>query len=132
MKPQTILLYDGECSFCNRTVQWIIVRDPRANIKFASQQGELGMQLRAHYKIPDDVDSLVFIDQNKAYVYSEAALRVTKHLHRAWPFMQLLLVIPVSIRNAAYRYFAKHRYQWFGKQHACLIPTPEIRARYLD
>lgn len=129
---KTILLYDGECSFCNGAVQWIIPRDPHHHIYFAAQQGELGQALRKQYGISDEIDSLVLVDRGKAYVYSAAAIKAAKYLHRAWPLVQLLLLIPAFIRDPIYRYVAKHRYQWFGKQQACLLPTPEIRARYLD
>jgi len=132
MNTYTILLYDGECSFCNNTVQWIIARDPHANIRFAAQQGKLGQELLAKHHIPKEIDSLIVIDRDKAYVHSEAAIRLTKYLHRAWPLAQALYIIPSFIRNAAYRYFANHRYQWFGKAQACMLPTPDIRARYLD
>jgi len=132
MNTHTILLYDGECSFCNGAVQWIIARDPQANIRFASQQGKLGRELLTKHHIPVDIDSLILIDHNKAYVYSDAAIRLTKYLHRAWPLAQVLYIVPSFIRNAAYRYFAKHRYQWFGKAQACMLPTPDIRSRYLD
>lgn len=132
MNTHTILLYDGECSFCNGAVQWIIARDPHANIRFASQQGELGQQLLDKHKLPVEIDSLILIDQDKAYVYSDAAIRLTKYLHRAWPLAQAMYIIPGFIRNSAYRYFAKRRYQWFGKAKACMLPTADIRARYLD
>lgn len=127
-----ILLYDGECSFCNGAVQWIIARDPHSHVYFASQQGELGQALKAKHQIADEVDSLILIDNGKAYIYSSAAIRVSKYLHGGWPLLQLLILVPPFIRNAFYRYVAKHRFRWFGKQQACLLPTPEIRARYLD
>jgi len=129
---KTILLYDGECSFCNGAVQWIIPRDPHAHIHFAAQQGEVGVLLTQHYSIPKDIDSLILIDKGKAYLYSAAVLRASKYLHRAWPLVQLLLIVPGFIRNPLYRAFAKNRYRWFGKQQSCLLPTPQIRARYLD
>lgn len=129
---KTILLYDGECSFCNGAVQWIIARDPRHSIYFAAQQGNLGQALKQQYHIAADIDSLILIDGGKAYLYSAAAIRVCKYLHKAWPLVQLFQIIPSIIRDPAYRLFAKNRYRWFGKQQACLLPTPEIRARYLD
>lgn len=129
---KAILLYDGECSFCNGAVQWIIARDPRQHVYFASQQGELGQALKAKYKISDELDSLVLIDEGKAYIYSSAVIRVSKYLHSAWPMLQIFALIPPFVRNSLYRYVAKHRYRWFGQQQACLLPTPEIRARYLD
>lgn len=129
---KTILLYDGECSFCNGAVQWIIPRDPQGSIHFAATQGELGQLLKGQHHIPENIDSLILIDKGKAYLYSTAVLRASKYLHRAWPLVQLLLIVPSFIRNPLYRLFAKNRYRWFGKQQACLLPTPQIRARYLD
>lgn len=132
IKQDQVLLYDGECSFCNGAVQWIIARDPEANISFAAQQGEIGQSLILKHHVPADVDSLIFIDGGKAYIYSDAALKLCSYLHGRWPLAQYLAIIPRFLRNAVYKFVAKNRYTWFGKQQACMIPTPEIRARYMD
>lgn len=130
--PSLIVLYDGQCSFCNGATQWIIARDREANVSYAAIEGELGQRLFKQYGIPAHLDSLICIDNNKAYLYSSGAIRVTKYLDGPWKLIYLLKFIPTFIRNPLYRIFAKHRYRWFGKQQACLLPTPAIRQRFLD
>jgi len=130
--PSVIVLYDGQCSFCNSATQWIIARDRTAKVSFAAIEGELGQRIFKQYEIPAQVDSLICIDNNKAYLYSSGAIRITKYLDGAWKLIYLLTIIPTFIRNPIYRFFAKNRIRWFGKQQACLLPTPEIRQRFLD
>lgn len=130
--PSLIMLYDGQCSFCNAASQWIIARDRKAKISFAAIEGEIGQRLIQHFHISSNIDSLICIDNDKAYLYSSGAIRVTKYLDGAWKLIYLLTIIPTFIRNPVYRWFGKNRYRWFGKQQACLLPTPEIRRRFLD
>ncbi|MCR8656737.1 thiol-disulfide oxidoreductase DCC family protein [Paenibacillus endoradicis] len=130
--PALIVLYDGQCSFCNGATQWIIARDRTAKVSYAAIEGELGQLLIQQFNIPSNVDSLICIDNNKAYLYSSGAIRVTKYLDGAWKLFYLLTIIPTFIRNPVYRFIAKNRYRWFGKQQSCLLPTPEIRRRFLD
>ena len=127
-----IVLYDGQCSFCNGATQWIIARDRTAKVSFAAIEGELGQRLIQQFHIHTNLESLICIDNNKAYLYSSGAIRITKYLDGAWKLIYLLTIIPPFIRNPFYRLFAKHRFRWFGKQQACLLPTPEIRQRFLD
>lgn len=129
---KTIVLYDGQCSFCNGATQWIIARDRHAKVSFAAIEGDLGQQLMKKYQIPAEMDSLICIDNDKAYLYSSGAIRVTKYLDGAWKLVYFLTIIPPFIRNPLYRFFAKNRYRWFGKQQSCMLPTPEIRRRFLD
>lgn len=130
--PSLIVLYDGQCSFCNGATQWIITRDRKAKLSFAAIEGELGQRLIQQFNIPSSLDSLICIDKDKAYLYSSGAIRITKYLDGAWKLIYLLTIIPTFIRNPVYRWFANNRYRWFGKQQACLLPTPEIRRRFLD
>lgn len=132
LRNKTIVLYDGECSFCNGAATWIIARDQHGKVSFAALQGPIGQALLHHYNIPRHIDSMICIDNDKAYLYSSGPLRVAKHLDGAWKLLYCLTIIPAFIRNPFYRFFAKNRFRWFGKQQACLLPTPSIRKRYLD
>ena len=105
---------------------------PEAKFKFAALQSTLGGELRARHEIPDGLDSLVLIEDGRAYTESTAALRIARQLTRPWPFAYALRAIPRAVRDWAYRAFAARRYLLFGRSEMCRIPTPEVRARYLD
>ena len=129
-----IILFDGVCNFCDASVQFIIKRDPYDHFLFSSLQSEKGQELVKQYKIPADVDSLVLIENGKAYTKSSAALRIAKKLDGLWHLFFILMIVPRPIRDIFYDYFAKNRYQWFGKKseaEACMLPTPEQRKRFI-
>lgn len=126
-----IILFDGECRFCDKSVQFIMKRDPHGHFKFASLQSEVGIELLSKYGIPTNVDSFVLIENNTYYVKSSAALRVCKKLKGAWKFLYVLLLVPVPLRDFFYQIIAKNRYKWFGKKESCLLPSPEERKRFL-
>lgn len=126
-----IILFDGICNFCNSSVQFIIKRDQAAFFKFASIQSEVGQALLAQYKVPANIDSVIYIEQENIYFESTAALKISRRLDGLWPACYVLIVIPQCIRNTAYKLFAKNRYRLFGKKQACLLPTPSQRQRFL-
>ena len=127
-----IILFDGVCNFCQGSVKFIIKYDKTKKLKFASLQSEIGQELRATYQIPEDTDSIVFIKNYKAYLRSSAALRIATYFSFTLNWLYIFIIIPPFIRNFLYDIIAKNRYKWFGKQDACMLPTPEIRSRFLD
>ncbi|MER2170393.1 Predicted thiol-disulfide oxidoreductase YuxK, DCC family [Paenisporosarcina quisquiliarum] len=126
-----IVLFDGECNFCDASVQFIIKRDPKGYFQFAAQQSDIGATFKREYAVPDTLDSILVIDQHKVYNSSDAALQISKHLNGLWSCLYVLKVIPKPIRNVVYKFIAKNRYAWFGKKDSCIIPPPEIRNRFL-
>ncbi|GEN51883.1 thiol-disulfide oxidoreductase DCC family protein [Halobacillus faecis] len=128
---ERIILFDGECNFCNQSVQFIIKRDPEGRFKFASQQSEVGESIMREYDVPNEVDSLVLIEGSKAYLQSTAALRICKGLKGFWKFGFVFILVPRQIRDWAYKIFSKNRYDWFGKQETCQLPSPEMKKRFL-
>ncbi|EJR26674.1 thiol-disulfide oxidoreductase DCC family protein [Bacillus cereus] len=127
-----IVLFDGECSFCNRSIQFIIKRDHNAYFQFASLQGHIGRQLLKKYHIDANTDSIVLIENDTAYIKSEAIINICKNFNRLWKVTILFLLIPRPLRDFFYEKFAENRYKLFGKQTSCSLPTPEIRKRFLD
>jgi predicted DCC family thiol-disulfide oxidoreductase YuxK len=128
-----ILLFDGECTFCDGTVNWVIDRDPGARFRFAPLQSSAGQALCTKHGINVDVtDSLVVISDERALVYSSAAIEVARHLRWPWRALTMFWLIPRPIRNLMYRAFAQHRYRWFGRLEECRVPTPELRSRFLE
>jgi len=127
-----VILFDGVCNFCNGAVNFIIERDKAGYFKFAPLQSEIGEKLLAENGVNKiETDSVVLIEDGKVYTHSTAALRIARKLEGAWKLTYGFVVVPRFIRNFFYRMFAKYRYKMFGKQDACMLPTPEIRQRFL-
>lgn len=127
-----IILFDGECHFCDRSVQFILKRDRHGYFKFASLQSELGQKLLKKHQIPTDTDSFVLVTSKQAYVKSTAALKVVRHLTGLWKILYVFILVPRPLRNFVYDVIAKNRYRWFGRKESCDLPTPEMRRRFLS
>jgi predicted DCC family thiol-disulfide oxidoreductase YuxK len=127
-----IVLFDGVCNVCNAAVSFIIDRDPSGAFEFASLQSGVGRELAEQHGIGPTIDTMALIEGDRAYTESTAALRVARRLRGPWPALYALVVVPRVVRDWLYRFFASHRYAWFGKTEACRVPTPDIRRRFLD
>ena len=133
MPDQPIILFDGVCNFCSSVVNFVIKRDKKFVLKFATLQSEIGQKILQEKNFFDpDPRSFVFIEKGKVYTRSTAALRVCKYLNGLWPFVYGFIIVPKFIRDGIYNWIAKNRYRWFGKKEVCMIPTPEIRSRFLN
>ena len=128
---ERIILFDGECNFCDKSVQFIIKRDPKGCFKFASLQSDIGKELLVKFNVPSDTDSLILIEDDRCYIQSTAALRICRHLKGAWKLFYPLLLVPKPLRNMCYAMMAKNRYKWFGVKDSCMLPSPEERKRFL-
>lgn len=127
-----ILLFDGVCNFCNSAVQFIIKRDPKGVFRFSALQSETGQQCLSRHEMPvDQLSTLVLVEGERVYLRSTAALRIARRLRFPWPALYLFIVVPRPLRDPVYNWIARHRYQWFGKRDACMIPSPEVRSRFL-
>lgn len=126
-----IVLFDGECNFCDASVQFIIKRDPKALFQFASLQSEVGEKLLKEYTVPENTDSIVLIEEDMYYTDSTAALKIARNLSGFWQLFYGFIFIPKTLRDEVYRWIAKNRYKWFGKKQQCLLPTKEQRERFL-
>lgn len=125
-----IILFDGDCSFCNRSVQFIMKRDSKKVFRFASLQSELGQRLLRKYNIPSTMDSLVYIEGERCFVKSTAALRICSHLRHVWKVFVVLLIIPSQLRDVVYDVVAKNRYR-LNRTTACPLPKKEDLHRFL-
>ena len=133
-EEQQIVLFDGVCNLCSGGVQFILKRDRKDLFRFASLQSELGQQLLAERQIdPKTTDSMVLIQPGKAfYLRSDAALAIGKQLPGIWGLLAVFQWVPSSIRDIVYDFIARNRYRWFGKKESCMIPTPELKSKFLD
>jgi predicted DCC family thiol-disulfide oxidoreductase YuxK len=128
-----IILFDGICNFCNGNVNFIIRQDNKKIFRLAALQSEAGQRLLQQYKLPmGDFDSFVLVHENKVYNKSSAALKVYSLLPWYWKWTQLIWIFPRFIRDAVYDFIARHRYKWFGKKEQCMVPTAELRGRFLE
>jgi predicted DCC family thiol-disulfide oxidoreductase YuxK len=131
-ETHSIILFDGVCNLCNGAINFVIKRDTDNVFKFASLQEEPGPSLLKEYGINTlDIDSIILLEKGKAYTKSTAALRLSKKLSGGWPLIYGFIIIPAFIRNRVYDYIAKNRYKWFGRKDRCIIPTPELKDKFL-
>ena len=130
---RSIILFDGICNLCNGAVNFIIRRDRKNHFYFASLQSDTGRELLARYLLPvNDFNSFVLIENGQAFTRSNGALRIFRKLDGLWPILYVFIIVPKFIRDGVYNMIAKKRYVWFGKKDACMLPTPELRARFLN
>ncbi len=127
-----IILFDGVCNLCNGAVNFVIDRDPAGFFKFAPLQSNTGRALLEQHALPTEtLDSIVLIEGGRVYQRSGAALRIARRLRGGWPLLYSFIIVPRFIRDRVYDFIAAHRYRWFGKEDACRVPTPALRARFL-
>lgn len=133
-EEKKIILFDGVCNLCNSSVNKVIAADVENNFVFAALQSEAGKKLASERKINiEQTDSIILIDPGTAYyTKSEAALEIGKHLKGYRILSKLLILIPRGLRNIVYDFIAKNRYKWYGKKEQCMIPTPELKTKFLD
>lgn len=141
-----IVLFDGVCNFCDASVNFVIEHDKDGYFKFAPLQSETGTKLAGEYGLESAVstdgtdtdpellpiDSVIMIEDGKVYTHSTAALMILKRLGPPWSWLSIFSVVPGGIRDYLYELFARYRYRFFGKKDQCMIPTPEVRARFLS
>lgn len=131
-KHQAIILFDGVCNLCDKSVQFILKRDKKAYFRFAALQSDEGQErLKELGKDQSSFSSIVLMENGKVYEKSTAALRIARHLSGAWPLLYGFIIVPRFIRDAVYGWIAKNRYRWFGKKNHCMMPKPEWKERFL-
>jgi predicted DCC family thiol-disulfide oxidoreductase YuxK len=124
--------FDGVCNFCNDAVNFIIRQDKKKIFRFAALQSEAGQKLLTTFHLPkENFTSFILIDEGKVYKGSTAGLRLYNKLPWFWKWTQVFWLVPKTIRDAIYQFIARNRYKWFGKKEACMIPTPDVRSRFL-
>ena len=128
-----IILFDGVCNLCNSSVQYVIKHDKKDVFRFVPIQSGLGQKIIKHIGISlKHIDSVVLYKPGKAYYYkSTAALEIAKCLGGIFTYATFFRIIPSGIRDILYDYIAKNRYKWYGKNESCMIPTPELKSKFL-
>lgn len=129
-----IVFFDGVCNLCNGAVRFIIRHDKDCVFRFTSLQSDFAKKLLNKYqvKIAEPPQSILLLRNGKIFGESSAVLRIAQKLNGGWKLLSVFLLLPKFIANALYRFIARNRYKWFGKKEACMLPTPELRERFLD
>jgi predicted DCC family thiol-disulfide oxidoreductase YuxK len=133
-KDKKIILFDGICNLCNNSVQYVIKQDTKDVFRFVALESALGQKIMRHIGIADkNIDSIVVYQPGIAYYYKSAALiEITKSLQGIFHYGLLFKILPISLRDIVYDYIAKNRYRWYGKKESCMIPTPELKTKFLQ
>lgn len=127
-----IILFDGVCNLCNGSVVFIIKRDKKDVFRFAAIQSDEGQELIQKHNIDTSkVDSILLIDGERYFSKSTAALKIARHLSSGYPLLFGFMILPRFFRNWVYDLIARNRYKWFGKKESCMIPTAELKAKFI-
>jgi len=131
--PSPVVLFDGVCNYCNGLANFLIRQDKKKRLKFAAIQSEAGKRLLIDAGLPEDYfDSFVLIDKGHAYLGSTAGLRLYNKLPWYWKWTQVFWIFPRFIRDGVYNIIARNRYKWWGKRDHCMIPTSDVRERFIE
>ncbi len=132
-KDKKLILFDGVCNLCDASVQYIIKHDKDDVFRFTALQSDIGQKIIEDFDIDTDkTDSILLYSEDKGISYkSTAALKIASHLGFPRNMMAIFLIVPPFIRNWIYDYIAKNRYKWYGKKEECMIPTPELKSKFL-
>lgn len=128
-----IILFDGVCNLCDATVQFIIKHDKKDIFRFVPLQSELGKEICEHIGVDTSkTDSILLYEPGVAYHYkAQAAMKIAWEIGGIYALLNIFSVLPKSLSNSVYDYVARNRYKWYGKKQECMIPTPEMKAKFL-
>ncbi len=128
-----VVVFDGVCNLCSGAVAFILARERDHLIRFAAAQSAAGRELLSEFGLdPEKLATFVFIEGGSAHVRSDAALEVARHLRFPWRALRILRIVPRPLRDFLYDLIARNRYRWFGKRQSCMVPTAELRSRFLN
>ena len=127
------ILFDGVCNLCNGFVQFVIKKDRADRFKFGAQQSDAAsLLLKGRELDPSDLSTVLYLKGGRLLTRSSAVLHIFKDLGGWWSLAFAFMVIPRILRDLVYKWVARRRYRWFGERESCMIPTPELRAKFID
>lgn len=133
MKYTNVIVFDGVCNLCIWGVKFIIRRDHKNTFHFASIQSTIGPRLLMDHGIQtENIETFLLIKDGKPHTKSDAVFEILSEFKPAWKILLIFRFIPRVFRDYVYRVIAKNRYSLFGKQDHCMVPSPEIKAKFLD
>ena len=132
LKNKGLILFDGVCNFCNSSVNFIIKNDKTDHFRFLPIQSERGKKIVTEYNLdPENLQTVILLEQGRIYTRSTAALRIARKLSGGWKLMYGFVIVPSVVRDFFYNIIARNRYKWWGQRDSCMIPTPEVKRKFL-
>jgi predicted DCC family thiol-disulfide oxidoreductase YuxK len=129
---KSIIFFDGVCNLCNASVNFIIKHDIKKHFLFASLQSDVAKEILLHYNLKKiKLDSIILLENDKIYDKSTAALKIGRKLNNGIFLVYGFILIPKFIRDYLYNYIATNRYKWYGKKESCMLPTKDLKSRFL-
>lgn len=133
MEANKVVFFDGVCNLCSASVQFVIENDKKNIFKFASLQSNYGQKILSEHNLDlKEFNSFMYLEGNELYFESKAALEVAKQLKFPISLLYIFIIVPSFIRDGIYNFIAKNRYKWFGKQTSCWMPSPDLKAKFID
>lgn len=130
---KSLIFFDGVCTLCNNSIDFIIRKDNKGRFLVGSLQDEYSKKILSKYDVKEDyLDSLVLLEKDEVYYRSTAALKIARHLSGLWPIFYPLILLPRFLRDPVYDWIGQNRYRWFGKKDSCRIPTPEEKEKFIS
>lgn len=130
---KSIILFDGVCTLCNASIDFVMKRDPKNRFLVGALQESVSKKVLSDFQVdPAYLDSLVLVEKGKIYFRSTAALRIAKGLGGLWSLLYIFIILPTFLRDPVYDWIGKNRYRWFGKKSTCRMPTAEERKKFLS
>jgi len=131
-EKHALIIFDGVCNFCNSSVNFIIRRDKKDHFRFTPFQSETAKKILSGIKTEDaNPDSVILLEDGILYFKTTAALSIAKELSGAWHLFYVFIIVPTFIRNFFYNLIARNRYKWWGKKDSCMVPSPDVRKKFL-
>ncbi|SHG22175.1 thiol-disulfide oxidoreductase DCC family protein [Pedobacter caeni] len=127
-----LIFFDGVCNLCNHSVQFAIKRDHKDYFRFGALQSEIAKEKLAGFNFKaEDLKTIILLENGKIYLRSTAALRIARRLSGGWPILYGFIIIPAFIRDFIYQLISKNRYRIWGKRESCMVPSPELKKKFL-
>lgn len=132
--PRPLYFFDGHCVLCSRFVAFCLKRDPQGRLKFASAQSTTGTRVVEALGLPEDMldRTILLLDGEEVLARSAAVLRALRYLEGPVRLLRPLILLPAFLRDPLYDLVARNRIRWFGRRDACLVPSPQMRSRFID
>lgn len=132
LENKKIILFDGVCNLCNGSVNFLIRRDFKKEFNFTPLQSNFGKLLVEELNIPKQIDSIILVINDEYYLKSNAIIKIIKELKWYWRILIVVKILPQKTRDAIYDFVANNRYKWFGIRKECMIPTEDIKSRFIE
>ena len=128
-----VVLFDGVCNLCTHSVTFILAHERDPTLRFASLQSQAGARIMRQFGLdPENLKTIVLIANGRTYLRSDAAIGIARHLRGGWRLIGLFKVVPRPLRDWVYDLVARNRYRWFGRLDSCMVPTPDLRMRFIE